>query len=123
MIPATGVVGLAVKAYLYVFRHDDLYAEDCAALAGREPDKSDEAVQLKLGLLKDIVAFAPELGPLAARFIEGLPCEEPPKTAAPEPISPRMKTNPDLDHACARLAPIIDEIDKAKAKRSAGDLR
>jgi hypothetical protein len=76
-IPATGAAGLAVKAYLYLFFEDGWYASDCAALAGRATDEADDKprVQLKLGLLKDIVAFAPELAPLADRYIKGLPRE------------------------------------------------
>jgi hypothetical protein len=76
-------------AYLYVFRDDGWYASDCAALSGRDAQETDEIpwVRLKLGLLKDIVAFAPELAPLASRYIEGLPREvyrEELKEAEPE---------------------------------------
>jgi hypothetical protein len=76
-IPATGVAGLAVKAYFYLWFEDGWYAADCAALSGRAADETDDKprVQLKLGLLKDIVAFAPELAPLADRYIKGLPRE------------------------------------------------
>jgi hypothetical protein len=78
-IPATGAAGLAVKAYFYLFFEDGWYASDCAALSGRATDETDDKprVQLKLGLLKDIVAFAPELAPLADRYIKGLPRENP----------------------------------------------
>jgi hypothetical protein len=76
-IPATGAAGLAVKAYFYLWFEDGWYASDCAALSGRATDETDDKprVQLKLGLLKDIVAFAPELAPLADRYIKGLPRE------------------------------------------------
>ena len=76
-IPATGAVGLAVKAYLYMFRDNDWYVSDGAAIAGRETDETDDhrRVRLKVGLLNEIVAVLPEAAPLADRYIKGLPRE------------------------------------------------
>ena len=61
-IPAVGVAGLMIKAYLLVHYADDGPREDAAAVSAGMPDDDERASLLKLELLRDAVRFLPELG-------------------------------------------------------------
>jgi hypothetical protein len=70
-VPATGAVGLAVKAYLLIHLNADIWREDIAALPVWFPWYADYPDgYLAKSMLRDIVRIVPELGPLAANFIE-----------------------------------------------------
>jgi hypothetical protein len=70
--PATGVAGLAIKAYLCLRADDDYFHQDHAALSGRLPDYPWPRfiASLQRGMLKDMVRLAPELAPLAVKALK-----------------------------------------------------
>jgi|SRR5690242_10185781 hypothetical protein len=75
-VPATGAVGLAVKAYLLIHLNADCWREDIAALPGScawHHDYPD--AYLAKSMLRDMVRIVPELAPLASDFI-GEACVE-----------------------------------------------
>jgi hypothetical protein len=65
-IPATGVIGLSIKAYLLVHNQDGHF---CAAALRDEGDWST----VDKSVVRDIVRFVPELAPLVASVIENEP--------------------------------------------------
>jgi len=78
-IPASGASALAVKIYLYLHFDDSDWREDLAALSGSDLVESERYAdaRLKRSILKDVVRFVPELAPLAADYIAGVPPASP----------------------------------------------
>jgi len=103
---------------LYLFRDDGWYVSDAAALSGRATDETDDQswVQLKVGLLKDIVAALPEAAPLADRYIKGLPREVIEEVAAVSNPQPCGLTVAEREE----LAEILAEMGYDRATRTWG---
>jgi hypothetical protein len=76
--PAAGIVGIAIKAYLQIHDQEESWREDLAALA------RDSQRWQKLGLLKDVVRFVPELAPLAANALKAPDADDAEAAAVPE---------------------------------------
>jgi hypothetical protein len=85
--PAAGAAGLAVKVYLSIHMQDTglpidcgEFSKDAAALSGDalgDVERHDDA-RLERAMLEDAVRFVPELAPLAANVINGVPPPPPP---------------------------------------------
>lgn len=62
-LPATGTVGLAIKAYLFAFWEYEGSVHDAAAIAGLYDDGC-VSTQILRSLMRDLPAFVPEIAPL-----------------------------------------------------------